>query len=243
MAYDYDTDILAGLWTGGEDQLEPYATFISDNPDLTDEDSETRILSTIEAIRSHIELLNGRDEARLLHFCLSTMLEGFGSGGFIYGSTSDNINAVAEGNIVNPVFLGADDIEFATVDGVTGVLEVGAVVSLGGGTTLDELITAINGDPQVAGIGISAERTRDSRLRIFQVPVAGTAADGFVVTFGENAANDNVVAKAGLRITDNPTQAGLVGGIFLPRVTTVANNCRDRALAVFAGQIRDPDFS
>ena len=90
MAYDYDTDILAALWTGGEDGLEPYASIIAANPDLFDEDSENRILSTIEAIRSHMELLADRDEARLLHFCLSTMLEGVGSGGFVYGSTSDN---------------------------------------------------------------------------------------------------------------------------------------------------------
>jgi hypothetical protein len=243
MAYDYDTDILAGLWTGGEDQLEPYATFIADNPLLTDEDSETRILSTIEAVRSHIELLNGRDEARLLHFCLSTMLEGFGSGGFIYGSTSDNENAVVEGNVVNPVFAGADDIEFATLDGVTGVLLVSGVVAAGG-TGLDDIIAAINGDAEVAAVGISAERTRDSRLRIIQVPIGGaTAAAGFVVTFGENAANDNVVKLAGIDTAKNPTEDGLVGSYYLAKVTTVANNCRDRALAVFAGQIRDPDFS
>jgi len=54
MAYDYDVDILAGLWTGTEDAKEPYASFIAANPDLTDEVSENRILSTIELLRSHM---------------------------------------------------------------------------------------------------------------------------------------------------------------------------------------------
>jgi len=243
MAYDYDTDILAALFTGGQEESEePYATFIADNPDLTDEDSELRILSTIEAIRSHIELLNGRDEARLLHFCLSTMLEGFGSGGFIYGSTSDNVNAVVEGNVVNPVFVNADDIQIAALDGVTGGAGIATVAA--GGTGLDDIIAAINGSGALTAVGVFAERTRDSRLRIFQTPVgAETAAAGFVVTFGEGAANDNVVKLAGIDTAKNPTESGLVGSYYLAKVTEVANNCRDRALKVFSGQIRDADFS
>jgi hypothetical protein len=241
MAYDYDTDILAALWTGGEDGNEPYATFIADNPLLTDEDSENRILSTIEAIRSHMEVLADRDEARLFHFCISTMLEGFGSGGFIYGATSGNENAVVEGNMPNPVFGATDDIEFAALDGVTGVAVAGAIVAAGG-STLADLITAINADGEVAAMGISASRTQDGRLRITQVPVAGTAADGFVITRGENAANDLAVTGAGIN-TQEPgaraTEAGLVGGYYVAQVTKVANEARDRALRVFQGQIRE----
>ena len=242
MAYIYDTDILAALWTGGEDGNEPYATFIADNPLLTDEDSENRILSTIEAIRSHMEVLADRDEARLFHFCLSTMLEGFGSGGFIYGATSGNENAVVEGNMPNPVFAATDDIEFATLDGVTGVLLVSGVVAAGG-TTLADLIAAINGDAEVAAVGISASRTQDGRLRITQVPIGGaTAAAGFVITRGENAANDLAVTGAGI-VTQEPgaraTEDGLLGGFYVAQVTKVANEARDRALRVFQGQIRE----
>jgi hypothetical protein len=236
MAYDYDTDILVALFQGaGEITEEPYATFVADNPLLTDEDSEQRILSTIEAVRSHIELLDGRDEARLLHFCLSTMLEGFGSGGFIYGSTSDNVNAVAEGNVVNPVFA-AGDVDVAELDGVTTGVGVAGLSSLAfGGGDLDAFIAAFNGAGPAEYI---ASRTRDSRLRITQEPTGGaTAASGLVLLEGA------WVNEAGVRLNDNPTQAGAAGGIFIPRVTTVANNCRDRALAVFAGQVRDADFS
>ena len=241
MAYDYDTDILAALWTGGEDALEPYASFIAANPDLTDEDSETRILSTIEAIRSHMELLADRDEARLFHFCISTMLEGFGSGGFIYGGTSGNENAVIEGNQPNPVFGAADEIQFAALDGVTGGASIAVVAA--GGTDIAAVIAAINGTGAVTAAGILASRTQDGRLRITQTPVGGaTAAAGFVITRNEGA-DDLIVTSAGI-VTQEPgaraTEDGLEGGFYVAQVTKVANEARDRALLVFAGQIRDP---
>ena len=240
MAYIYDTDILAALWTSpGEEDNEPYASFITLNPTLTDEVSENRILSTIEALRSHMELLADRDEARLFHFCVATMLEGFGSGGFIYGATSGNENAVIEGNVPNPVFAATDDIEFAVLDGVTGGASIAVVAA--GGTTLADLIAAINGTGAVTAAGITASRTQDGRLRITQVPVAGTAADGFVITRGEGGANDLAVTGAGI-VTQEPgaraTQDGLVGGYYIAKVTAVANEARDRALRVFQGQIR-----
>lgn len=244
MAYDYDTDILAALWTGGEDGEEPYATLIANNPDLFDEDSENRILSTIEAVRAHMELLADRDEARLFHFCLSTMLEGFGSGGFIYGSTSDNENVVVEGNVPNPVYAATDDIEFATLSGVSGDASISVVAA--GGTTLDDLVAAINGDGGLTAAGITAARTPDARLRIIQEPVGGaTRAAGFVITQGEGGANDLAVANSGISLQApgnrfGLTQAGLNGGIFLPKVIEVANKARDRALQVYVGQIRDP---
>lgn len=242
MAYIYDTDILAALWTGGEDGQEPYASVIAANPTLFDEPSENRILSTIEALRSHMELLADRDEARLFHFCISTMLEGFGSGGFIYGGNgSGNENAVVEGNVPNPVFAAADDIEFAALDGVTGGAPI-AVVAVGG-TDIAAAVAAINASGPLAAAGITAVRTPDARLRITQTPVGGaTRAAGFVITRGEGAANDLMVTGAGIA-TQPPaapaTEAGLNGGIFLPKVIEVANNCRDRAVQVFQGQIRD----
>jgi len=237
MAYDYDTQILAGLWTGAEDTEEPYVTFITDNPTLTDDAAENRILSTLEALRSHMELLKSRGEARLFHFCVSAMLESFGSGGFVYGSTSDNENAVVEGNIQNPVFLAGDDIDVAVLDGVsTGAGVAGlSPVAVGGGGSLDDFISAFNAAGPAEYV---ASRTQDNRLRITQSPTGGaTAAAGLVLLDGP------VVAKAGIRLADNPTQSGATGGIFLAKVTAVANAARDRALAVFAGQTRDTDFS
>ena len=235
MAYDYDTDILGGLWTAAEDGEEPYATFIAANPDLTDDDAENRILSTIEALRSHMELLKSRDESRLFHFCLSAMLEGIGSGGFVYGATSDNENAIIEGNVVNPV-IPAGDVDLAVLDGVTTGAGVAGLSPLAfGGGDLAAFITAFNGAGPAEFI---ASRTRDGRLRISQEPTGGASrAAGFVILEG------GWVDAAGIRLNDNPTQSGAAGGIVIPKVTEVANACRDRALEVFAGFARDTDFS
>ena len=250
MAYDYDTDILAALWTGGEDMEEPYATILAlgatppAGDGTADETSEFRILSTIEAIRSHMELLADRDEARLFHFCLSTMLEGFGSGGFIYGATSDNELTVVEGNVPNPVFVVGDEIELAEIDGVSGGAVIGVVTATGTdlATIVGDFTTAALTD--AAGGAITARATPDGRLRIEQgLGGANTRATGLVVTQGEGA-NDLLTGRAGIGIQAPAslglTQAGLNGGIYLPKVIQVANAARDRALRVFQGQIRNP---
>jgi hypothetical protein len=170
MAYDYDTDILAGLWTGAEDAVAPYAALIAANPTLFDQDSETRILSTIEALRSHMSVLTGRAEARLLHFCISTMLESVGSGGFVYGATSDNENAVIEGNVQNPLFNALDEIQIWSVDGVSGGALLATVAA--GGIGVADVVTALNGTAAINDVGITGERTIDGRLRIIQRAVA-----------------------------------------------------------------------
>ncbi len=248
MAYDYNIDIFDALWDGAEDAEQPYADIIAANPDLFDENTELRVLSTIEAVRSHIELLEDRDEARLLHFCLSTMLEGFGSGGFIYGGTSDNALTIVEGNVPNPIFVVGDEIEVAEIDGVSGGLSIGIVAATG--TDLATVIADINGAAltDAAGALITASATQDGRLRLTQavgtLPVAHppAAASGFVVTQGEGA-NDLLTGRAGIGIQPPAslglTQAGLNGGIYLPKVKEVANAARDRALRVFQGQIRE----
>jgi hypothetical protein len=244
MAYIYDTQILAALWTGGEDAAEPYAQFIIDNPTLTDEPSENRILSTIEAIRSHMEVLADRDEARLFHFCLSTMLEGFGSGGFIYGASSGNENTVVEGNMPNPTFAGGEIIDIRELDGVTVGAAIGAVTAVAGDVA--QFVATFNTAAltDAAGGLILASRTQDGRLRITQgVGTApATRASGFVITRGV-AANDLAVTTSGIATQEpgaratNPLVGG--GGYYLPQVTKVANEARDRALRVFQGQIRE----
>ena len=245
MAYLYDADILTPLWTGSEDGEEPYATFIADNPTLADEPSENRILSTIEAIRSHMEVLADRDEARLLHFCLSTMLEGIGSGGFVYGATSGNEDAVVEGNVPNPTYAGGEIILIHELDGVSVGAAIGTVTAAAGG--LDTFIGTFNTAAltDAAGGLILASRTPDGRLRITQgVGTApATRASGFVITRGV-AANDDAVTVSGIATQEpgaratNPVAGG--GGYYLPKVTAVANEARDRALRVYQGQIRDP---
>jgi len=246
MAYIYDTDILAALWTADAqgDGAEPYASFIAANPTLTDEVSENRILSTIEAIRSHMEVLTDRDEARLFHFCVSTMIEGFGSGGFIYGATSNNEEAIVEGNMPNPTYAAGDIMLIHELDGVSAGLIIDTVTASGGdlASFIADFNTAALTD--AAGGLILASRTQDGRLRITQgVGTApATRASGFVITRGV-AANDNAVTASGIATQEpgaratNPVAGG--GGYYLPQVTKVANDARDRALRVFQGQIRE----
>lgn len=257
MAYEYDVDILAALWTGGEDGEEPYASIIAANPDLFDEDSENRILSTIEALRSHMELLADRDEARLFHFCMSTMLEGFGSGGFVYGATSNNENAAIEGNVPNPVYAAGDEIEFWEIEGVYGVggapIALVASDDVGAGTTLADVVDAINANGALTAAGITARATPDQRLRIEQAPVGGaTRAAGFAIVTGggdATAANTNITTKSGIVVQEPGARAlqtggasadDVTGGYYLPKVIEVANKARDRAVRVYLGQIRDP---
>lgn len=116
MAYDYDADILAALWTGAEATEEPYATFIADNPTLTDEVSENRILSSIELLRSHIELLQTRDEAKLLHESISKLIRHSAGGSNPWSPAASITNS--EGNVQNPTFPAGASIDI-TIDGVT----------------------------------------------------------------------------------------------------------------------------
>ncbi len=116
MAYDYDVDILAALWTGAEDAVEPYASFIAANPDLTDEVSENRILSTIELLRSHMELLQTRGEAKLLHESISKLFRHTAGGSNPWSDAAAITDAV--GNVCNPVFPAFASIDI-TIGGVT----------------------------------------------------------------------------------------------------------------------------
>jgi hypothetical protein len=116
MAYDYDVDILATLWTGAEDGEAPYASIIAANPTLTDEVSESRILSSIELVRSHIELLSSREEANLLHYAISRLIR-HAAGGSDPFSAAASITS-AQGNVNNPVFPAGASFDIV-IDGVT----------------------------------------------------------------------------------------------------------------------------
>lgn len=116
MAYDYDVDILAALWTGAEALEEPYASFIAANPDLTDEVSENRILSTIELLRSHMEMLQNREEAKLLHESISKLFRHTAGGSNPWSDAAAVTSAV--GNVQGPTFPAGASLDII-IDGVT----------------------------------------------------------------------------------------------------------------------------
>jgi len=145
MAYDYDVDILAALWTGAEALEEPYVSFIAANPDLTDEVSENRILSTIELLRSHMELLQNRGEAKLLHESISKLFRHTAGGSNPWSEAAAVTDAT--GNVNNPVFPAGASIDI-TVAGAT----VSPVSASGGDctTVAAELNATMGGTPGVA---------------------------------------------------------------------------------------------
>lgn len=232
MAYEYDIDILAALWTGAEDGEEPYATIISENPEIFSGAAGNRILSTLEALRSHVETFEGEPQpARLLHQVVSVMLEHAGSSGFAYGGNDQGQqNAVVTGNVAYPVFQVGDEIDFGSIDGVT-ITGAGFGTVACTGTDLDSLISDIN--LALGASGFEASRTVEGFLRVVQRPVAPAPyAAGFAITRGV-AANDNVVAKAGIQISSESRASGDDGNIYLSVPVQIANLARDRALDVF----------
>ena len=116
MAYDYDVDILGALFTGGEENQEPYVSFISENGALTNEVSERRILSSIELLRSHMELIQTRDEANLLMYALARLITHTAGGSNPFSSASAKTEAI--GNVKNPQFPAGANVAI-TFDGTT----------------------------------------------------------------------------------------------------------------------------
>ena len=147
MAYDYDVDILAALWTGAEDGEEPYASFIAANPDITNQTAEVRILSSIELLRSHMELLASREEARQLHFAISRLIRHTAGGSNPY---SDEAKVTkAEGNVKVPSFPAGASLDI-TIDGSTA-----SGTSASGGdinTVIAEINASIGSMPAVAEV-------------------------------------------------------------------------------------------
>ena len=145
MAYDYDVDILAALWTGAEDAEEPYASFIAANPDITNEVSENRILSTIELLRSHMELLASRDEANLLHFAISRLIRHTAGGSNPWSDEAAVTTAI--GNVLAPVFPAGASLEITNErDGSTA-----CPISVTGGDTAT-VVAELNSTLLFAGV-------------------------------------------------------------------------------------------
>lgn len=135
MAYDYDVDILAAYWTGAEALKEPYASFIAANPTLTDEVSENRILSTIELLRSHMEMLQNREEAKLLHESISKLFRHTAGGSNPWSEAAAVTGAT--GNVITPNFPAGASVDI-TLDGATT-----AATSASGGD-IDTVVAELN---------------------------------------------------------------------------------------------------
>jgi len=180
MAYDYDADILAGLWTGAEKLEEPYASFIASiDAALTDDDAENRILSTIELLRSHMELIGSRTEANVFHVTMVRLMRGAGSGGFVY----DAVPLEACGNITNPVFPAGASVE-VTSFAQTPATVINAITASGG--DIDTVVGELNADLLTTAVAevytITTESDTDGNRggKYFTINSAGDATAYYV---------------------------------------------------------------
>jgi len=106
-----------------------------------DQVNEQRILTTLGVLVAHLRLLSDRDEARNLHFVLSRIATGVGSGGFIYRDASSSVT----GNVKNPAYVAGDLMSITVTNPATDA----AVYTLADIAVLapfdaDAMVTAIN---------------------------------------------------------------------------------------------------
>lgn len=106
-----------------------------------DQVNEQRILTTLGVLVAHLRLLGDRDEARNLHFVLSRIATGVGSGGFVYRDASSEVT----GNVRNAVYGTTDGILVVVTNPATDAVVETVDVAVGGTGLLSDLVTAING--------------------------------------------------------------------------------------------------
>jgi len=211
MAYDYDTDILATLWTGGEDAEEPYASFIAANPEITDEVSENRILSTLELLRSHMELLQTREEAKLLHESISKLFRHSAGGSNPWSDTAAITEAV--GNVKNPVFPAGASVDII----INGVTTAGTSATGGDCQTVVGELNATLGATSVQAVCVQPGNRLGFR-----------ASDDFVSFEISNGAGGII------------GPGGVIPGTRLSAPARVADQGRNLSLNHFAGTPRNP---
>ena len=220
MAIDYVTDIRP-LYAADVGTDADYTGRV--DADRRDEVSEQDILTTLAVVEAHIRLLRDRDEARLLHYALSRLITGAGSGGFVF----EDLAVEVVGSVVNPVFTIGDDIEVVDAAGANIVTAVAT------GTTLAQVVIDLNaaaaGALGVAGIVASA---RGGRLVLTQDDGSLTASanrrygPGFGI--GTAGANNNVTRLAGLEY-----------GQYKNVLDELADKVRDDALDHFNREARE----
>ena len=195
--------------------------------------SEQDILTTMAVVEAHIRLLRDRDEARVLHYALSRLLKGIGSGGFVFEDLGIDVVASKP----NPVFAPTDEIEVLDAAGSPVI----AAFAVGGTGTLADLVNTFNttGAAALPAAGITASINR-GRLQISMddgslassppPPAVGRRfAPGFGI--GTGGANTNVARIAGLEF-----------GQYKNRLDVLADRLRDDALDFFQKERREDDL-
>ena len=173
----------------------PVATVLSGG-DLglgrADQKNEQRILTTLGVLVAHLRLLGNRAESRNLHFVLSRIATGVGSGGFVYSDTT----ATVSGNVKNPTYTfgaGADELHLTLINEGEGVentpaIAIDIVVSA---ADLDTLVSDIT---TAVGVGNADQLTASNdggHLKLH-------SEDGLTITVVSGGNNDAATNKSGL---------------------------------------------
>jgi len=120
-----------------------------------DQVNEQRILTTLGVLVAHLRLLSDRDEARNLHFVLSRIATGVGSGGFVYRDASSEVT----GNVRNPAYIAGDLMSITVTNPATDTaVYTLADIAVAGPFDVDAMVTAIQaltagaGDPELDAV-------------------------------------------------------------------------------------------
>lgn len=199
------TGLVAGTYTGGGDLETGRA----------DQVNEQRILTTLGVLVAHLRLLSDRDEARNLHFVLSRIATGVGSGGFVY----DDLTSEVTGNVRNAAYGTTNGILVVVTDPATDTVVETVDVQVGGSGLLSDLVAAINGAATTANL-------------------EAVDAGGYLKLV--SALGHNIDVQQGATADDlATTKSGLEFGVTQSKRAEVADKVKEEALDYFDTNRRD----
>ena len=174
-----------------------------------DQLSEQQILATLEALHSNMVLLRDADEAKLLHRCVSRLLEGVGSQGSLFGNGVTKV----EGSRGNPrITAGAG----CSVNGIA------VVTATGGGlaTVIPELNAGLP-------VGLEAYITKGRTIGFRTVADVDPAVDP------KEDAQLNIDIEISAEVGGFYSSAGFADTIVKAPIAAVADKAFGRAVTAF----------
>ncbi len=168
-----------------------------------DQKKEQRLLTTLGVLISHLRLMKSRSEARNLHFILSRIATGVGSGGFVYDDQSSSVR----GNVRNPNYKVNDSMLIKLVHEAEGVVKNTFDFEMPSVTNydLDDLVTLINNEVSAASATTDNLEAFNDRGYLKLVSL-----DGYTISIQQGAATsgtagqaDDLTTKSGLEFEDN----------------------------------------
>ncbi len=206
------TGLNAGTTVGGGDL----------NIGRADQTNEQRILTTLGVLVSHLRLIGSRDESRNLHFVLSRIATGVGSGGFVYQDRTASVS----GNVKNPTYSVGDEVNIRLINEGENTPSYTPVDITGVSASpfdLDQMVTDINNGGQTAD------------------QLTASNDGGYLKLHSENGLSINIVDFSVLSTNNNAgtNKSGLEYGATRSKRNEVAEKVKEEALDYFDTNRRD----